>query len=463
MAIALTRQELYEKVWQAPVNHLSAEFGLSDVGLAKLCRRHQIPVPPRGFWAKKQFGHRVKQAPLPRIEGMDSVIEMPGAGTRGPAPDEGNPLHPLIAFERDPTNLISVSEDLRPTHRLIRETRAYWRQMKTGTVRWNDPKPPHLNIHASKGTMARALRITQALLVALEHRGFGVKATTEGKTVVTLLGQNLELSLKEPSRQTRHVPTPEEVRRQKQYSWESPRAFDIAPSGELTLTIDNVWSTRQRWRDGKKQRLEAVLNNVIEGLVFGALAMKARDDEHERQRRVAEERERRQQEALRRAREERARVRRLEMLIETDGKHEHVTRLLSKIREACPVVASDTELDRWLRWADDYATRLDVVRRFANRTLFTLFCSAYSHDVPRILANGVRDRDPDYDDDKELPPRVVLTSSEPSCGYGAVPLRIEIHADAVLPYETTAPGGAQRRFAVPADVVNKWGKISEHR
>ena len=36
---------------------VAAKVGLSDRGLAKLCARHDIPVPGRGYWARKQFGH----------------------------------------------------------------------------------------------------------------------------------------------------------------------------------------------------------------------------------------------------------------------------------------------------------------------------------------------------------------------------------------------------------------------
>ena len=54
--IVLTRAELYEKVWTIPMRKLAKEFGISDVGLAKLCRRHEIPLPGRGYWARIQFG-----------------------------------------------------------------------------------------------------------------------------------------------------------------------------------------------------------------------------------------------------------------------------------------------------------------------------------------------------------------------------------------------------------------------
>jgi hypothetical protein len=61
---SISRRELYEKVWTTPLRRLAPELGLSDVGLAKLCTRHGIPVPPRGYWAKLQHGHRSRRPRL---------------------------------------------------------------------------------------------------------------------------------------------------------------------------------------------------------------------------------------------------------------------------------------------------------------------------------------------------------------------------------------------------------------
>jgi hypothetical protein len=65
--ITISREELYDKVWSTPIHKLSKEFSLSDVGLGKLCRRHQIPVPGRGYWARLQSGQHLKRPPLPAI------------------------------------------------------------------------------------------------------------------------------------------------------------------------------------------------------------------------------------------------------------------------------------------------------------------------------------------------------------------------------------------------------------
>ena len=48
--------------------HLAKEFGLSDVGFAKLCKRNKIPRPPRGYWALKEVGKAPPPTPLPSPE-----------------------------------------------------------------------------------------------------------------------------------------------------------------------------------------------------------------------------------------------------------------------------------------------------------------------------------------------------------------------------------------------------------
>ena len=85
--LTLTRQQLYDRVWSTPVHTLARELGLSDRGLGKLCTRHDIPVPPRGWWAEKAHGKRVKQAPLPPAE-RDYMIHFHGTSQRVTAAEQ---------------------------------------------------------------------------------------------------------------------------------------------------------------------------------------------------------------------------------------------------------------------------------------------------------------------------------------------------------------------------------------
>ena len=60
----ITREELHHLVWSKPIRVVAKEFGLSDVSLAKICRKLGVRNPPRGFWAKVPSGMRIKKPPL---------------------------------------------------------------------------------------------------------------------------------------------------------------------------------------------------------------------------------------------------------------------------------------------------------------------------------------------------------------------------------------------------------------
>ena len=65
--VVYRRAELYNQVWAEPVEVVAARYGVSNVYLAKVCRRLQVPVPGRGYWAKRAAGKEVKTEPLPRL------------------------------------------------------------------------------------------------------------------------------------------------------------------------------------------------------------------------------------------------------------------------------------------------------------------------------------------------------------------------------------------------------------
>src|SRR5579863_3417242 len=65
--LKLTREELYRLVWAKPMTEVGQDFQVSDRAIAKVCARKQIPVPPRGYWAKKNAGKSVSKPPLPEF------------------------------------------------------------------------------------------------------------------------------------------------------------------------------------------------------------------------------------------------------------------------------------------------------------------------------------------------------------------------------------------------------------
>jgi len=52
------RDKLYEEVWAEPVVKVAERYGVSGPGLAKTCRKLEVPLPPRGYWAKLKAARR---------------------------------------------------------------------------------------------------------------------------------------------------------------------------------------------------------------------------------------------------------------------------------------------------------------------------------------------------------------------------------------------------------------------
>lgn len=78
--IRLDRAGLFERVWSKPMVKLAKEWGLSDQGLRKACRRVQIQLPPRGYWAKLASGKRMRRPKLRELkegEAEEIVIRLP--------------------------------------------------------------------------------------------------------------------------------------------------------------------------------------------------------------------------------------------------------------------------------------------------------------------------------------------------------------------------------------------------
>ncbi len=102
MSTTLTRLELYEQVWTTPTVQLAKKYGISDVMIAKICRRHRIPKPPLGYWARIQHGQKVSRTPLPAIgdPGLD-VINIREKDQSAIEPGETSEVDRVIAAGRE--------------------------------------------------------------------------------------------------------------------------------------------------------------------------------------------------------------------------------------------------------------------------------------------------------------------------------------------------------------------------
>lgn len=76
------RVELYGEVWERPLVKLAKEYGVSDVRIGKVCRRLRIPLPGRGYWAKRKVSNAGEQVPLQEFTDAPVVRRLKFASRR---------------------------------------------------------------------------------------------------------------------------------------------------------------------------------------------------------------------------------------------------------------------------------------------------------------------------------------------------------------------------------------------
>src|SRR5690242_3820900 len=106
----ITREELYKLVWAKPLVILAKEFGISDVGLAKICKRLDVPRPYRGYWALLAAGCKMSMPKLPPAKKDTPERAFITPYVKPEKTPEGDARAALVETESLPENRIVVAE-----------------------------------------------------------------------------------------------------------------------------------------------------------------------------------------------------------------------------------------------------------------------------------------------------------------------------------------------------------------
>lgn len=271
--IKITRKELYEKVWSEPITRLAQKFGFSDVWLAKICRKNNIPRPPRGYWAIIKSGGKVPKTPLPKWKGND-LIEIR-------IYDPSVKKERALSKERIPTKKISrkiiIPTSQTEHHRLIADTESILTSVNQDESGLLPHKDGCLDIHVSKDSLPRALGIMNVLIKILSNMGYSV-IIADGVTLATIDGINLRMDMHEELDTRRRV-------RAADHSLEGPYEFGydlyektLFPSGRLCFSIEDPDienPKRKRWRDSDLTKIEDCYKEIVLALIRMAVRKKA--------------------------------------------------------------------------------------------------------------------------------------------------------------------------------------------
>lgn len=218
----LTREQLYALVWTTPIRTLAARFGTYDVALSQICKRHNIPRPPVGYWAQREVGKAPPTPPLPEVaEQWLQNIEIRAQPRPVQAAAES------IEFDADVVELLERARSLpkievasalpRKLHPLLTKARdrlAESRVDDDGMVSSSHYQETNVEIWVTKASVRRSLLFMDALFKGIERLGGEIrieKLRDWGRvtTVVRLAGERVtSLRLRERYKQVKEPPDP---------------------------------------------------------------------------------------------------------------------------------------------------------------------------------------------------------------------------------------------------------------
>ncbi|WP_427146127.1 hypothetical protein [Rhizobium leguminosarum] len=381
MQTNISRETLYELVWTTPVKTLAAQHEISDVAFAKTCKQHNIPLPPRGHWAKLEAGKKVYRQPLPeRALGMPRDVAFGaskwnyyGSAPRNLIELELTPPQPFVetlgevrAKLAKRVKKVTVSRDLSLAHPVIRkllEADIPRREKYLASTYRSLYDAPFFDSPFEQ----RRLRALNALFLCLEKNDARVASSGKNpKEFCARVGlSDVSISIDDPKAE--------------RSSWYGGSDIAKAASNPLVVNINraaNVEELQTTWHDKSDDRVETHLTDIaVNVLVAGEHTCREREnscyqwllkykaDIIERANREREEAEKAARE--RRIKEEKARVDRLlseaKALREAEEIRAYVASVRKLNKNSVDPVPED-ELRNWALWALDQADRIDPVR-----------------------------------------------------------------------------------------------------
>ncbi|MGE0483473.1 MAG: hypothetical protein AB7Q81_05010 [Gammaproteobacteria bacterium] len=349
-------------IWSEPLSKVAPRLGISDVGLAKICRRHLIQRPPQGHWARKPEDRAPQPTSLPNCPRPElETITLPDLDRKAAEAVEPSDLPPdirdAIALEAKPTAKIRVPERITRYHPLLESTRSAFKKPFTDQFgRQFSRASGVFEINVSNPQLQRAVRIADTMVKALESRGWTISLDPKSGCQATRLGQTMTLSLFEPSKRFRHEPTPQERAQEARTGHGWYPKFDYRPTGLLTLAAD-----RDRYARGATlaetptRPLELRLNEFVVRLT--RLAWRNHCDALERaeqQRLLALKQAERHKQWLR-AQAKRKAIESLKLEAKLHGEAEGIRAYVAAVRRR----SDSADLQAWATWALNVAERLD--------------------------------------------------------------------------------------------------------
>lgn len=370
------RETLYNEVWKEPVTSLAAKYGISDVMLHKICKTLNVPVPPRGYWAKKQAGKEVEQEPLPETNGP---VQYQGHNNVNlveenleEKPDETLMFLPETELSKVWKTCLDIKVDLnkRKYHHVIMQHSSAFKDyskknprdqyagfIKDSYRRVPEDEPP-LYGKVSENSLPRIYRILDALYAAIEKLGGNINKDLS----VLVRGEHVSFTFTEGQEQVKHVLTKDEEKKLERYEIEKRRysfvyeprfrKYDYIPNGRLTFSIGKGKYIRDTEETGIESRVGDMLHRIYVQSEKERIDRLAREEEQRKR-----EEEQRQRELKRKLYNEE--VDKINALKNEALDYETACRIRAYANAVAEQSGLSPEKEAWIKWANEKADWYD--------------------------------------------------------------------------------------------------------
>lgn len=365
------REKLYDAVWEKSAVQLAKEYGVSDVALAKICKKLKVPKPGLGYWRRKERGFKVAKVPLPSMKDPPRLVSrIPSHPKEAPEERLSPELRALAEAERSPDQQISVAADLTALHPLAVKSLQALTHGKPDE--WGHVRPRAkicLDIVVTQPLIERAVRIMDAVIRGLIARGHRVLIESEGKVTTVALVDEEKLAfgtVEVVKRKKKEISPAEQRERQRNPYRYYPTEYVYTATGLLSFHIkdDAVWDVRKSWSDGKRQKIENRLNDIVFGFAVAAEGKCERRRALERQEQERREWERIRYQKAQEIRKEEERLKELHQEVDNWHRSERIRAYVEAVRldAQSPGSESSSDLSAWIEWALSHADRLDPLK-----------------------------------------------------------------------------------------------------
>jgi hypothetical protein len=355
------REELYKEIWTQPMLKLAPKYGISSVMLGKVCRKLRIPVPGRGYWARKASGYRVSITPLPKLKDVPVIqrFKFPEPEPKVPRMPEPEPNDSEYLRIKEVESLeIGISAGT-PLDRHVAATGKVFRSAQTDDRGYRSTRFADgvLDLHISERTLDRAIQILNTVVIALGRLGFQVSFHKEPRhALMKIFGEEIGFELIEKYNQIR-IPESQ----QRNSIWGSKVRYE--PNGILEFRVSHSRYGQLALRDHKRQTLEQQIPAILGAFLRQARAAKL-GAERERQQQIAQrQREIERQKLSDLIREEEKKVSTLDSWVSNWVHARQYREFISALAEAWKADGKDlspeTDQGKKLIWMRQQADRLD--------------------------------------------------------------------------------------------------------